>query len=65
MCGGTKMASDVRAALVDMMATPTRLKSREEAVKKLSDMQLKGRYLQVQPAARCSCHQACTRAHVC
>jgi asparagine synthase (glutamine-hydrolysing) len=42
------MASDVRAALVDLMATPTRLKSREEAVKKLSDMQLKGRYLQVQ-----------------
>ena len=48
------MASDVRAALVEIMAAPSRLKSKEEAVKQLSEMQRKGRYLQVQLRARCT-----------
>ena len=41
------MASDVRGALVELMAAPSRLNSRDAAVKKLAEMQLKGRYLQV------------------
>lgn len=41
------MASDVRAALVELMAQPSQLNSRDAAVKKLAEMQLKGRYLQV------------------
>jgi hypothetical protein len=45
VCGGTKMASDVRGALVQLMAQ--RMNSHDAAVKKLAEMQLKGRYLQV------------------
>lgn len=46
VCGGTKMASDVRNALVQIMAAPSHLNSHDAAVKQLADMQLKGRYLQ-------------------
>jgi sulfite reductase alpha subunit-like flavoprotein len=45
------MASDVRSALVDLMAATACLNGREAAVKKLSEMQLKGRYLQVKLTA--------------
>ena len=45
------MANDVRSALVQLMAAPSRLNSHDAAVKKLADMQLKGRYLQVANAA--------------
>ncbi len=51
VCGGTKMAGDVRNALVELMAQPSQLNSRDAAVKKLADMQLKGRYLQVERRA--------------
>ena len=54
------MASDVRAALVEIMAGPSRLKSKEEAVKRLADMQGKGRYLQVRRHARCTRAAAAT-----
>jgi hypothetical protein len=49
------MASDVRAALVQLMAAPSRLNSHDAAVKKLAEMQLKGRYLQVEAAPALGC----------
>jgi hypothetical protein len=49
------MASDVRNALVQIMAAPSHLNSHDAAVKKLADMQLKGRYLQVPRACSASC----------
>ncbi len=55
VCGGTKMASDVRSALVELMAGPAHLNSRDAAVKKLAEMQLKGRYLQVRVRASVAC----------
>lgn len=56
------MASDVRSALVQLMAQPSHLNSRDAAVKKLAEMQLKGRYLQVRAPVACA---AVTLSHCC
>ena len=53
------MASDVRGALVDLMSAPSRLNSRDAAVKKLAEMQLKGRYLQVRRCFGPLCSRSC------